>query len=220
MGGRRGRRSGPLRKFDQRRESGPRQGVKPCKFEKKNCKKGRRCKFTHRDSRVTGDKPEPQRAGQGGAIRALLNQIVSGLDIPILMSDLEKMSEADRDEMTKLLATLINETADKQVSLTFYSLIFLQCHAFYSTNIYYFVSSQHLPTMWLRGNPYRHWRDFSKSQNNSTLWDFLPFLRQMKLKTKWETRWEIHAGNNFTKLSGFWNLGREVVSQVSGETRN
>ena len=57
------------------------------------------------------------------AIDALLNQIVyEGADIP-LMSDLEKMREADLNEMSRLVCTLIDKKiaktmAEKKVSLT------------------------------------------------------------------------------------------------------
>ena len=93
------------------------QGVKPCKFGE-HCRKGRLCTFTHR--RVKGGKLESERGGQGGASQALLSQIVS--DDPSLMSGLEKMIKADLDEMSKLVATLIEEEiaktmAEKQVSL-------------------------------------------------------------------------------------------------------
>ena len=58
------------------------------------------------------------------AIDALLKQIVyEGADIP-LMSDLEKMREADLNEMSRLVCTLIDKEiaktmAEKKVSLTF-----------------------------------------------------------------------------------------------------
>ena len=68
---------------------------------------------------------KPERGGQGRAIHALLNQMISdeGADIP-LMSDLEKMSKEDLDEMSRLVCTLIDEKiaktmTEKQVSLTF-----------------------------------------------------------------------------------------------------
>ena len=62
---------------------------------------------------------KPERGGQSRAIHALLNQIISdeGADIS-LMSDLEKMSEADLNEMARLIISE-KTTAEKQGSSIF-----------------------------------------------------------------------------------------------------